>query len=65
MYNGFKFIIAVFTLSILQTDDGGMQPVLQIKEPPAAILEADLSEIQLPPELHIPPEVLYMLKNIR
>ncbi|XP_033643648.1 neuropathy target esterase-like isoform X2 [Asterias rubens] len=51
--------------NILQTDDGGMQPVLQIKEPPAAILEADLSEIQLPPELHIPPEVLYMLKNIR
>ncbi|XP_038063814.1 patatin-like phospholipase domain-containing protein 7 isoform X2 [Patiria miniata] len=51
--------------NILQTDDGSMQPVLQVKEPPPAILEADPNEMQLPPELHIPPEVLYMLKNIR
>jgi lysophospholipid hydrolase len=51
--------------SILQNDDGGIQPVLLVKEPPPAILEADANEMQLPPELHIPPEVLYMLKNIR
>ncbi|XP_022085231.1 neuropathy target esterase-like isoform X1 [Acanthaster planci] len=51
--------------NILQNDDGSIQPVLQVKEPPPAILEADPNEMQLPPELHIPPEVLYMLKNIR
>ncbi|XP_071947843.1 patatin-like phospholipase domain-containing protein 7 [Antedon mediterranea] len=52
--------------SILKLHETGEnQPVLQVKEPPPAILEADWQEMQLPPELHIPNEVLYMLKSVR
>ncbi|XP_072177075.1 patatin-like phospholipase domain-containing protein 7 [Diadema setosum] len=50
---------------ILQNTESDGKPMLQIKEPPPAILEADFRELQLPPEFRIPTEVLYMLKNIR
>ncbi|XP_063966189.1 patatin-like phospholipase domain-containing protein 7 [Lytechinus pictus] len=50
---------------ILQNTDSDRKPMLQVKEPPPAILEADFRELQLPPEFRIPTEVLYMLKNIR
>ncbi|XP_030853338.1 patatin-like phospholipase domain-containing protein 7 [Strongylocentrotus purpuratus] len=50
---------------ILQHTDSDRKPMLQVKEPPPAILEADFRVLQLPPEFRIPTEVLYMLKNIR
>ncbi|XP_033114501.1 patatin-like phospholipase domain-containing protein 7 isoform X2 [Anneissia japonica] len=51
--------------SILKLQESENHPVLQVKEPPPAILEADWQDMQLPPELHIPNEVLYMLKSVR
>ncbi|XP_077986845.1 patatin-like phospholipase domain-containing protein 7 isoform X2 [Glandiceps talaboti] len=40
------------------------EPVLQEKEPPPAVLEADWRELQQS-DLTIPPEVIYMLKSVR
>ncbi|XP_071821059.1 patatin-like phospholipase domain-containing protein 6 isoform X3 [Apostichopus japonicus] len=51
---------------ILKNEDIGSKPQLKQKEPPSSILEPALqAELQLPQELRIPTEVLYMLKNMR
>ncbi|XP_006818777.1 patatin-like phospholipase domain-containing protein 7 [Saccoglossus kowalevskii] len=57
-----KRLIGDLKRLLSRTKESG--PVLQEKEPPPAVLEADWREIQQS-ELTIPPEVIYMLKSVR